>query len=221
MSDSSSPRQRRKDARPSELLDAAMALFVEKGFAATKSEEVAARAGVSKGTLYLYFPSKEELLKAVIRHTLLADIARGAERLAQESGPTGELLVELMTDWWVNVYESPSSAIFKLVMTEVRNFPDIGEFYLHEVIEPGHRLIGSLVQRGIDRGEFRPVDIDGVVHSIVLPMVMLCLHKHSMGACGFADSHLTQPAVFIRQHLDLILNGLRATGLDGTPRSLE
>ncbi|HEX5686500.1 MAG TPA: TetR/AcrR family transcriptional regulator [Ideonella sp.] len=209
MSLSSSIRQRRKDARPSELLDAALALFVEKGFAATKSEEVAARAGVSKGTLYLYFPSKEELLKAVIRHTLLADIARGAERLAQENGPTGELLVELMTDWWVNVYESPSSAIFKLVMTEVRNFPDIGEFYLHEVIEPGHVLIGGLIQRGIDRGEFRPVDVDGVVHSIVLPMVMLCLHKHSMGACGFADSHLTKPAEFIRQHLDLILNGLR------------
>lgn len=216
MSPSSSTRQRRKDARPHELLDAALALFVEKGFAATKSEEVAARAGVSKGTLYLYFPSKEELLKAVIRHTLLADIARGAERLAQEDGPTGELLVELMTDWWVNVYESPSSAIFKLVMTEVRNFPDIGEFYLLEVIEPGHRLIGGLVQRGIDRGEFRPVDIDSVVHSIVLPMVMLCLHKHSMGACGFVDSHLTQPAEFIRHHLNLILNGLRA-GPPGTP----
>lgn len=217
MSPSSSIRQRRKDARPSELLDAALALFVEKGFAATKSEEVAARAGVSKGTLYLYFPSKEELLKAVIRHTLLADIARGAERLAQEeNGPTGELLVELMTDWWVNVYESPSSAIFKLVMTEVRNFPDIGEFYLREVIEPGHQLIGGLVQRGIDRGEFRPVDVDSVVHSIVLPMVMLCLHKHSMGACGFADSHLTHPAEFIRQHLDLILNGLRP-GTTATP----
>jgi len=217
MSPSSSIRQRRKDARPSELLDAALALFVEKGFAATKSEEVAARAGVSKGTLYLYFPSKEELLKAVIRHTLLADIARGAERLAQEeNGPTGELLVELMTDWWVNVYESPSSAIFKLVMTEVRNFPDIGEFYLREVIEPGHQLIGGLVQRGIDRGEFRPVDVDSVVHSIVLPMVMLCLHKHSMGACGFADSHLTHPAEFIRQHLDLILNGLRP-GPTATP----
>ena len=217
MSPSSSIRQRRKDARPSELLDAALALFVEKGFAATKSEEVAARAGVSKGTLYLYFPSKEELLKAVIRHTLLADIARGAERLAQEeNGPTGELLVELMTDWWVNVYESPSSAIFKLVMTEVRNFPDIGEFYLREVIEPGHQLIGGLVQRGIDRGEFRSVDVDSVVHSIVLPMVMLCLHKHSMGACGFADSHLTHPAEFISQHLDLILNGLRP-GPTATP----
>ncbi|MEK8029319.1 TetR/AcrR family transcriptional regulator [Ideonella sp. DXS29W] len=217
MSDPASPRQRRKDARPSELLEAAMALFVEKGFAATKSEEVAARAGVSKGTLYLYFPSKEELLKAVIRDTLLADIARGAERLAQEDGPTGQLLVELMTDWWVNVYNSPSSAIFKLVMTEVRNFPDIGEFYLREVIEPGHRLIGGLVQRGIDRGEFRAVDIDGVVHSIVLPMVMLCLHKHSMGACGFSDSHMGNPSEFIRQHLDLILNGLRAPRSDGKP----
>jgi AcrR family transcriptional regulator len=214
-------RQRRKDARPSELLDAALELFVEKGFAATRSEEVAARAGVSKGTLYLYFPSKEELLKAVIRHTLMADIARGAERIAQEDGPTGQLLVELMTDWWVTVYESPSSAIFKLVMTEVRNFPEIGDFYLHEVIEPGHRLIGGLIQRGVDRGEFRPVDLDAAVHSIVLPMVMLCLHKHSMGACGFADAHLTQPAIFIRQHLDLILNGLRAPDAKQTPRSLE
>jgi AcrR family transcriptional regulator len=210
MPSSTPARQRRKEARPSELLDAALSLFVEKGYAATRSEEVAARAGVSKGTLYLYFPSKEELLKAVIRHTLMADIARGAERLAQEDGPTGALLAELMTDWWVTVYNSPSSAIFKLVTTEVRNFPEIGEFYVHEVIEPGHRLIGSLVQRGIDRGEFRPVDVDAVVHSIVLPMVMLCLHKHSMGACGFADAHLTQPAQFIRQHLDLILHGLRS-----------
>jgi len=212
-------RQRRKDARPNELIDAALALFVEKGFAATRSEEVAARAGVSKGTLYLYFPSKEELLKAVIRHTLMADIARGAERLAQENGPTGQLLVDLMTEWWVTVYESPSSAIFKLVMTEVRNFPEIGEFYLHEVVEPGHVLIGTLVQRGIDRGEFRPVDVDSVVHSIVLPMVMLCLHKHSMGACGFSEPQLTQPAQFVRQHMDLVLNGLRAGAGRATPEA--
>jgi len=221
MSSPPTTRQRRKEARPTELLDAALELFVEKGFAATRSEEVAARAGVSKGTLYLYFPSKEELLKAVIRHTLMADIARGAERLAQEDGPTGALLAELMTEWWVTVFESPSSAIFKLVINEVRNFPEIGDFYLHEVIEPGHRLIGGLIQRGIDRGEFRQVDIDSAVHSIVLPMVMLCLHKHSMGACGFADAHLTQPAEFIRQHLDLILNGLRAPDAKRTRRSLE
>jgi AcrR family transcriptional regulator len=209
MTSPSSARQRRKEARPSELLDAALELFAEKGFAATRSEEVAARAGVSKGTLYLYFPSKEELLKAVIRHTLMADIARGAERLAGHDGPTGDLLIEVMADWWMTVFQSPSSAIFKLVMTEVRNFPDIGDFYLHEVMEPGHQLVAGLVQRGIDSGEFRAVDVDGVVHSIVLPMVMLCLHKHSMGACGFADAHLANPAAFIRQHLELVLNGLR------------
>lgn len=211
-------RQRRKDARPSELLDAALALFVEKGFSATRSEEVAARAGVSKGTLYLYFPSKEDLLKAVIRHTLMADLARGAERLAQAPGATSEALVELMTEWWSSVIDSPSSAVFKLVITEVRNFPEIGDFYQREVIEPGHQLIGGMVQRGIDRGEFRAVDVDSVVHSIVLPMVMLCLHKHSMGACGFADLQLTRPASFIRQHMDLVLNGLRATPPAAPPR---
>ncbi|WP_374672986.1 TetR/AcrR family transcriptional regulator [Ideonella sp.] len=204
-----SARQRRKEARPSELLDAALALFVEKGFAATRAEEVAARAGVSKGTLYLYFPSKEELLKAVIGHTLMADIARGAEKLAQADGPSADLLVELMTEWWSAVLDSPSSAVFKLVMTEVRNFPEIGQYYVREVVEPGHRLIGTLVQRGIDRGEFRAVDVDCVVHAIVLPMVMLCLHKHSMGACGFTDPHLPPPPQFIRQHMDLVLYGLR------------
>lgn len=208
-------RQRRKEARPSELLDAALALFVEKGFAATRAEEVAVRAGVSKGTLYLYFPSKEELLKAVIGHTLRADIARGAERIAQAEGPAGTLLVELMSEWWTAVVDSPSAAVFKLVMTEVRNFPEIGEYYVREVVEPGNRLIGSLVQRGIDRGEFRAVDVDSVVHAIVLPMVMLCLHKHSMGACGFADPHMPTTQEFIRRHLDLILHGLRQHGAGG------
>jgi AcrR family transcriptional regulator len=212
-------RQRRKDARPSELLDAALALFVEKGFSATRSEEVAARAGVSKGTLYLYFPSKEDLLKAVIRHTLMADVARGAERVAQAHGATSESLVELMTEWWTSVVASPSSAVFKLVITEVRNFPEIGDFYQREVIEPGRQLIGDMVQRGIDRGEFRPVDVDSAIHSIVLPMVMLCLHKHSMGACGFIDERLTRPAEFIRQHMDLVLNGLRAAPLPPAARS--
>src|SRR5690349_24617191 len=72
------PRQRRKEARPQELLDAALELFVEKGFAATRSEEVAARAGVAKGTLYLYYPSKEDLLKAVVRENLSAIISEGS-----------------------------------------------------------------------------------------------------------------------------------------------
>ena len=89
-------RQRRKETRPQELLDAALALFVEKGFAATRAEEVAQHAGVSKGTLYLYYPSKEELFKAVVRHNVVSLIAEGRYMVDQFEGSSPELLVCLM-----------------------------------------------------------------------------------------------------------------------------
>jgi AcrR family transcriptional regulator len=202
-------RQRRKDARPQELLDAALALFVEKGYAATRSEEVAQRAGVSKGTLYLYFPSKEELLKAVIRQTLSADIAEGARLVAAMDGTAQHLLTEVLTQWWVDVFNSPGSGVFKLVITEMRNFPDLAAFYSEEVIQPGTAVIQALLQRGIDTGEFRAVEMASTVHSIVMPLIMMCLHKHSLGACGFAEPMMADPEHFIRQHLALLFQGLR------------
>src|SRR5690242_7509647 len=104
-------RQRRKEARPQELLDAALALFVEKGFAATRSDEVAVRAGVSKGTLYLYYPSKEELLKAVIQQNYSGLIAEGAGIVDNFEGPTAELLAMLMRMWWTRVGSSPAGGI--------------------------------------------------------------------------------------------------------------
>src|SRR5204862_852505 len=118
------PRQRRKEARPQELLAAALELFVEKGFAATRSEEVAARAGVAKGTLYLYYPSKEELFKAVVRQNLGALIAEGAQIAVAFEGSTSELLKLLMATWWERVGGTPASGIFKIMMAEVRNFPE-------------------------------------------------------------------------------------------------
>jgi AcrR family transcriptional regulator len=203
------PRQRRKEERPQELLDAALDLFVEKGFAATRSEEVAVRAGVSKGTLYLYFPSKEELLKAVIRDRLSAQIAAGAERAQNFTGTAGELLQEVLTEWWSNVYDSSASGVFKLIITEVRNFPDIAEFYMREVIEPGKQVIGAIIRQGITSGEFRQVDVPAAVYSLVFPMVMLCLHKHSVGAC--TPQLDLDPHRFIRQHFEIAVAGLRAT----------
>lgn len=201
------PRQRRKGARPQELIDAALDLFVEKGFAATRSEEVAARAGVSKGTLYLYFPSKEELLKAVIREQVGDRIAQGAQEAEHFNGSMATLLQQLLTEWWQRMYDSPASGVFKLVITEVRNFPDIAQFYASEVIEPAQRLIGGILQRGIERGEFRPVDINHAVHSLVLPLVMVCVHKHSLGACSTKIAELN-PHEFIAQHVALVLHGL-------------
>lgn len=202
-------RQRRKDARPAELIDAALALFVEKGFALTRAEEVAARAGVSKGTLYLYYASKEELLKAVIRERLSAQIAAGADEFERHAGSTAELLREIMIPWWKRIFDGDSSAVFKLVITEVRHFPELADFYASEVIEPGTRLIGRILQRGIDRGELRPLHLPTAVHSLVLPLIMLCVHKHTLGACGCV-THGIEPHQFIADHVDLMLQGMLA-----------
>jgi len=202
-------RQRRKEARPQELLEAALDLFVEKGFAATRSEEVAARAGVSKGTLYLYFPSKEELFKAVVRQTLSAEIAEGAKVLEAHTGTVTERLVDVLSEWWARVYDSPGSGVFKLAITEMRNFPELAQFYADEVIRPGTNLIARLIQRGIDSGEFRPIDVPSAVQSVVMPMIMLCMHKHSLGACGLGEPMFAEPRVFIEQHLRLLINGMR------------
>ncbi|WP_395701585.1 TetR/AcrR family transcriptional regulator [Aquabacterium sp.] len=201
-------RRRRKEARPQELLDAALSLFVEKGFAASRAEEVAARAGVSKGTLYLYFPSKEELLKAVIAHCLSERIAEGAAKAADFTGPAADLLRDLLAQWWEHAYDSPAGAVFKLVMTEVRNFPDIAEFYVHEVIGPAQQLLASILQRGIDNGEFREVDLGVAVHSLVLPLIMVCVHKYSIGACQVEGAWPFDGRAFIRQHIELVLQGL-------------
>ncbi|MES2957073.1 MAG: TetR/AcrR family transcriptional regulator [Pseudomonadota bacterium] len=199
------PRQRRKDARPHELLEAALSLFVEKGFAATRIDEVAQRAGVSKGTLYLYYPSKEELLKAVIGHYLSARIAATAEEVRRIDGPMAPVLREMLVAWWQQTYASPASGTFKLIISEVRNFPDIAEFYVREVIEPGHQLVGTILQRGIANGEFRAVNVESAVHSLLLPMIMLCTHKHALGAC---TQHSIDAQKFIADHVELVLSGL-------------
>ena len=201
-------RQRRKQERPQELLDAARDLFVEKGFAATRTEAVAARAGVSKGTLYLYYPSKEELLKAVVRHNVVSKIAQGAEIIRQFEGNTSELLAMVLRLWWKLVGEAPASGIVKLMMSEVRNFPDIAQFYVDEVIMPSDRMIAAIVQRGIDSGEFRRVSVPDVVHALVGPLLFLVMNKHSLGACSVGKK-IDAKAV-IEAQIDLMLHGLRA-----------
>ena len=202
-------RRRRKEARPQELLDAALELFVEKGFAAARAEEVAARAGVSKGTLYLYYPSKEDLLRAVIKKNLSERLAAGAAQAADFSGSATELIRSLLVDWWTQIYDDPASAVFKLVITEARTFPEIAEFYAREVVMPAHELMTKIIQRGIDQGEFRPLDAGVAMHSLILPLIMVCVHKHSIGACSQTPALFEGPA-FIRQHIDLVLAGMAA-----------
>ncbi len=200
-------RQRRKEARPQELLDAALALFVEKGFAATRSDEVAVRAGVSKGTLYLYYPSKEELLKAVIRQNLSQLIAEGAGIADEFEGSSAELLTMLMHTWWDRVGNTPAGGIHKIMMSEVRNFPEIAQFYRDEVIQPANELLMRTLRRGVERGEFRDLPVEEVTHALYAPLIFMALHKHSFGACP-AEGMDIDPDRVIATHIDLVLHGL-------------
>ena len=200
-------RERRKEARPGELLDAALDLFVEKGFAATRAEEVAARAGVSKGTLFLYFPSKEELFKAVVRENISGRFAEWQEEFENFQGSSAEMVRYCMRVWWERIGATRASGITKLMISEARNFPELAAFYQQEVIRPGTQLIRRILQRGVDSGEFRPLDVDHTVYSIVAPIVFLIMMKHSLGPCSPQDYQM-DPLRYIDVMADNLLSGV-------------
>jgi AcrR family transcriptional regulator len=204
-------RQRRKLERPQELLDAALSLFVEKGFAATRSEDVAQRAGVSKGTLYLYYPSKEELFKALVRNKITNTIAEGARIVEGYVGGTEALLRLLMQVWWQRVLNTPACGIHKIIIGEVRNFPDLAQFYVDEVIKPVDALVAGVLERGIARGEFRRVPAAALMPVLIAPCIFIATHRHSLGACAVHGPAFDDLQV-LELHLDLILRGLRPEG---------
>jgi AcrR family transcriptional regulator len=200
--------RRRKEARPDEILAAALASFAKRGFAATRLEDVAARAGISKGTLYLYFKGKEELFEAVVRATLVPNLERLEVLTASFEGSSARLLERLLLTI-AGVVDSRVGAIPKLVIAEAGNFPDLARFYLDEVVRRGLRLIGTILRRGIERGEFRPVDVDHTVFCVIAPMLIAALWKTSLEPHD--DAPLDAQAL-ARAHLELLLRGLEAHG---------
>ena len=202
-------RERRKQHRPGELLEAALDLFVEKGFAATKSEEVAAKAGVSKGTLFLYFPSKEELFKAVVRENVVKTVTEGALEVANFKGTSTELLKTLMLEWWRRYGATKASGITKLISLEAHHFPDLAIFYQEEVIDPAMRLLEGILERGRATREFHNFNTAHTAMVVIAPMMFLILSKHTNGVClvGYGE---TNPEDLIAQHADLIVRGLCA-----------
>ncbi len=201
-------RTRRKEARPGELLEAALALFVEKGYAATRVEEVAARAGVSKGTLFLYFPSKKALFKAVVRENASRLLQEAFREVAHYAGSSAELLREFIHRWWTQYGDTPAAGLTKLIMSEAANFPDLAQYYQDEVVQPGHELVRRIVQRGIDRGELRTVDPDLAAHLIVAPLVQLVTWRLAMAPCGGATL-LPNPQALLAMHADMVVRGLQ------------
>jgi len=196
---------RRKDARPDEIIAAALDLFVERGFAATRLDDVASRAGVSKGTLYLYFENKEDLFKAVVRGSILPVLQHGEVLVENFAGSSSELLTQLVRGWWDMGGSTKIAGIPKLVIAEAGNFPDLAKFYYDEVILRAHTMFRRVLKRGADAGEFREVDVDHMVHVALAPLVMLSVWSHSFACC---ERKQLQPQRYIDSYLDLLLHGL-------------
>ena len=201
------PRQRRKDARPAELIDAALDVFVERGFTATRLEEIAERAGVSKGTLYLYFDSKEALFKAVVEGGILPALAEGEAMLAAGRDDPAQLLRDLLNGWWDLVGSTCLAGIAKLMMAEARNFPELAEYYRENVIERGHRLMVEVLELGMARGVFRKQDPMLLCHVAFSPLLMASIWRQSFGMCGGPDMDYR---AYIDMHLETLMDGLRA-----------
>ncbi len=200
-------RTRRKDARPGELIAAALDLFVDKGYSATRVEEVAQRAGVSKGTLFLYFASKEDLFKAVVRAHLSEHLSRWNDEIDHFDGSSADMLRYALLSWWENIGSTKASGIPKLMMSEAGNFPELAAFYRLEVIEPGNALLSRILQRGVARGEFRPVDPQHGVYLLLAPLLFLALWKHSFGPCCGQLAQI-DPNAYLETQLEMLLHGL-------------
>lgn len=192
--------RRRKGARPQEIVAAAMEVFAERGFAAAKLDDVAARAGISKGTLYLYFPSKEELFKAVIRAAILPNLERAERMIGETPVPCFGLLEQVLGMVAEVIVTTRAAVIPKLVIAEAGNFPELAAFYHHEVIRRGFGLLAGLLRRGIERGEFRPLGIDHTVRLIVAPLLLSAIWRTSFD--GVDGNEPLDVRALVATHLD-------------------
>jgi AcrR family transcriptional regulator len=149
--------QRRPDARPEEILEAAKHVFGESGYAGTKLEDVARRAGVSKGTLYLYFDSKEALFREMVRAKVVAALAHAEETVRTFDGSSRELLVILVSSMYRRLRDDGMARVGRVVQAELPSFPELAQFYFEEVILRSRRLVSRVLERGVESGEFREV----------------------------------------------------------------
>jgi AcrR family transcriptional regulator len=197
--------KRRKEMRPSQLLEAAFSLFVEHGYAATRMEDVAAKAGVSKGTLYLYFNNKENLFSEVVRGNMLFSVNEIEALINNYQGSSAELFTEAMLIWWDCINNTKHAGLAKLTITESLNFPNIAILYHEEVIAREKKIIISLLKRGIMHGDFRQIDVDMTMNIVVAPMAMLLMERCCWNTGVLAELPAKE---YLNNFIQIFLHGL-------------
>ena len=197
--------RRRKKARPEELVAAALALFAEQGFAATRMRDVAKRAGVSKGTVYLYFQSKEDLLRAAVRGSIVPILDIGDDLELDSDASATSLLDRLLRDWVGEFERRGVTGVPRLVMAEAGNFPEIAQEYVSAVIQRSRRLFARVLKRGMRDGEFRAFDVRAAVDVLLAPVLYAQIHRASLGTWdsdAFGDT-------FLDTHLEFFLRSIQ------------
>ena len=209
------PRWRRlPEERPKQILDAALSVFAENGLAAARLDDIAKRAGLSKGTIYRSVPNQEELFREVVRTTVVAYIARAEEFFESDPDPMRSLM-NWIDGYWTWLRSPVFPAMHRLINSELRNFPDLAEFYLTEVIERAHRLVCGILDRGMDAGIFRRTD-PLVAARMLSALFITHANWYHQRDC-FTSMKMVPDEVMVEQIRDFFLNAMRPD----TPRALQ
>jgi AcrR family transcriptional regulator len=206
MLSSGAPRwRRRKDDRPGEIIAAALAIFAEKGFAAARLDDIAARAGVSKGALYLYFETKQDLFRAVVEEAVAPNLE--AVRAAAESfeGEFAALIRFLMPNLVRIVGETSIGSVAKMVIAESRNFPELARVWYDDLVSKALAMFCGLIGRAQERGEVRPGDPRVYALGLISPFLMAVIWRETFVPIGAPPFDLTALA---RQHVETVLEGM-------------
>ncbi len=200
---------RRKLERPSEILDAAVAVFAEKGFAAARMEDIARKAGVTKGTIYLYFQGKEDVFKTLVRESIGEALTANTASAREFQGSSSDLIRLVLGAIAHMLTTSDRVVIPKIIIAEAGNFPELARFYREEIIERGLALLTGVVERGISRGEFRRLPPGHIARLCVSPILFVALWRTSFEKF---DSVPFDYKAFVETHIDVLLRGLAPEG---------
>lgn len=204
------PKWRRlPEERPRQILEAAFAEFGEHGLAGARLDDIARRAGVAKGTIYLYFPNKEELFREMVRRTVIARLEEAELAFNALTGTAAEQVRDYMREWWAYLTTPEFQTVYGLVHGELHRFPDLAQFYAQEVIARSHRLVTALIRRGVETGEFRPVDVDVTARILAVTLISHAVMVGRQRLFRLKPTHAYSPEHVLAQLTDFFLHALR------------
>lgn len=201
--------RRRKDDRPAEIIAAALTVFAEKGFAAARLDDIARGAGLSKGALYLYFETKEELFLAVVTEAIAPRIGDVIAMVEAYEGRFADLARLILPRIAALAAEHPIGAVIRLVVGESRNFPDLARVWHERLVTPAIGMVSGAIARAQARCEVRVGDPRLMAFSLIAPMLIGVIWQETFTPVGAQPVDLADLAA---QHLDTVLDGMLIEG---------